>query len=116
MAKADPSTLQLIDSKILTFVRDRMTHFLGDLEDDDLVNFVIQLLKDKSAPEAVVEGVEPVSETRSYVDLKSILTTAFIARCSTRRLLDLPPSSGVFLHSNRPLIRQTSRQAQCCRE
>jgi hypothetical protein len=42
---------------------------LGELEDDDLVNFVIQLLRDKSTPEAVVEGVEPVSARRKCLTL-----------------------------------------------
>jgi len=57
----------LIDTKILSFVRARMTDFLGELEDDDLVNFVIQLLRDKSEPEAVVEGVEPVLDEDAAV-------------------------------------------------
>ncbi len=73
--KLTTSNPQLIESKILSFVRDRMTYFLGDLEDDDLVNFVIQLLKDKSAPEAVVEGVEPVSGLMGTIAFCTLKTT-----------------------------------------
>lgn len=40
-----------------------MVDALGELDDDELVNFVLQHVRDKSRPEVIVEGLEPVSCT-----------------------------------------------------
>ena len=37
-----------------------MTKYLGELEDDDLIMFVLEHLKDHKAPQKLVEGLEPV--------------------------------------------------------
>lgn len=37
-----------------------MTKYLGELDDDDLVMFVVEHLKDHKGPQKLVEGVEPV--------------------------------------------------------
>lgn len=37
-----------------------MTKYLGELEDDDLVMFVLEHLKDHKGPQKLVEGLEPV--------------------------------------------------------
>jgi RNA-binding protein 25 len=38
-----------------------MVKYLGELEDDDLVMFVLEHLKDHKSPQKLVEGLEPVS-------------------------------------------------------
>jgi RNA-binding protein 25 len=38
-----------------------MAEYLGELEDDDLVNFVLEQLRDKKGPDDIVDGLEPVS-------------------------------------------------------
>jgi len=37
-----------------------MTDYLGQLDDDDLVMFVVEHLKDHKPPAKLVEGLEPV--------------------------------------------------------
>jgi len=37
-----------------------MTKYLGDMEDEDLIMFVLEHLKDHKAPQKLVEGLEPV--------------------------------------------------------
>ena len=37
-----------------------MTKYLGELEDDDLVLFSVEHLKDHKGPQKLVEGLEPV--------------------------------------------------------
>lgn len=37
-----------------------MTDYLGELDDDDLVMFVVEHLKDHKSPAKLVEGLEPV--------------------------------------------------------
>ena len=39
-----------------------MTKYLGELDDDDLVMFVVEHLKDHKGPQKLVEGVEPVRD------------------------------------------------------
>jgi hypothetical protein len=51
---------RLIDTKIERFTRDKMTQYLGQLDDDDLVMFVVEHLKDHKGPAKLVEGLEPV--------------------------------------------------------
>ena len=38
-----------------------MVKYLGELEDDDLVMFVLEHLKDHKGPQKLIEGLEPVS-------------------------------------------------------
>ena len=38
-----------------------MTDYLGQLDDDDLVMFVVEHLKDQKPPTSIVQGLEPVS-------------------------------------------------------
>lgn len=37
-----------------------MTKYLGDMEEEDLILFVLEHLKDHKAPHKLVEGLEPV--------------------------------------------------------
>ena len=41
-----------------------MVKYLGELEDDDVVMFVIEHLKDHKSPAKLVEGLEPVRNVR----------------------------------------------------
>ena len=52
---------QLVDRKLEPVIKRKMTEYLGELEDDDLVMFVVEHLKDKKGPQKLVEGLEPVS-------------------------------------------------------
>ena len=38
-----------------------MVKYLGELEDDDLIMFCVEHLKDHKAPKQLIEGLEPVS-------------------------------------------------------
>ncbi|OBZ71166.1 hypothetical protein A0H81_08483 [Grifola frondosa] len=52
----------MIDRKLEPLVKRQMTKYLGELEDDDLVMFVLEHLKDHKSPQKLVEGLEPVLE------------------------------------------------------
>lgn len=41
-----------------------MVKYLGELDDDDVVMFVIEHLKDHKSPAKLVEGLEPVRTRR----------------------------------------------------
>jgi hypothetical protein len=43
-----------------------MVNYLGELEDDDLVMFVVEHLKDHKGPQKLIEGLEPVRLTNSW--------------------------------------------------
>lgn len=49
-----------MDRKLEPVIKRKMTEYLGELEDDDLVMFVVEHLKDKRGPQKLVEGLEPV--------------------------------------------------------
>ncbi|KAF8578960.1 hypothetical protein K439DRAFT_1416733 [Ramaria rubella] len=51
---------QLVDRKLEPVIKRKMTDYLGELEDDDLIMFVVEHLKDKKGPQKLVEGLEPV--------------------------------------------------------
>ncbi|KDQ08036.1 hypothetical protein BOTBODRAFT_38252 [Botryobasidium botryosum FD-172 SS1] len=53
---------QLIDTKMERLAKRKMTSYLGELDDDDLVMFVLEHLKDHKGPQKLVEGLEPVLE------------------------------------------------------
>jgi RNA-binding protein 25 len=50
----------MIDRKLEPLVKRQMTKYLGELEDDDLIMFVLEHLKDHKTPQKLVEGLEPV--------------------------------------------------------
>ncbi|KAH9030336.1 hypothetical protein EDB85DRAFT_2246384 [Lactarius pseudohatsudake] len=56
----DAVTEQLIDRKLEPLVKKLMVKYLGELEDDDVVMYVIEHLKDHKSPAKLVEGLEPV--------------------------------------------------------
>ena len=44
-----------------------MIKYLGELEDDDLIMFVLEHLKDHKTPQKLVEGLEPVRSNMSVL-------------------------------------------------
>lgn len=50
----------MLDRKLEPLVKKLMVKYLGELEDDDLVMFVLEHLKDHKSPQKLVEGLEPV--------------------------------------------------------
>ncbi|KDQ62138.1 hypothetical protein JAAARDRAFT_450133 [Jaapia argillacea MUCL 33604] len=52
----------VVDRKFEPLVKRQMTQYLGELEDDDLVMFCLEHLKDHKGPQKLVEGLEPVLE------------------------------------------------------
>lgn len=53
----------MIDRKLEPLVKRLMTKYLGELEDEDLVMFVLEHMKDHKGPLKLIEGVEPVSDS-----------------------------------------------------
>ena len=64
----------MIDRKFEPLVKREMTKYLGELEDDDLVMFVLEHLKDHKTPQRLIEGLEPVRTPCFYRHQPSILT------------------------------------------
>jgi len=58
----DGLTDTMIDRKLEPLVKRLMIKYLGELEDDDMVMFVLEHLKDHKGPQKLVEGLEPVLE------------------------------------------------------
>ncbi|KIJ59065.1 hypothetical protein HYDPIDRAFT_177947 [Hydnomerulius pinastri MD-312] len=56
----------MIDRKLEPLVKRQMVKYLGELEDDDLIMFVLEHLKDHKGPQKLVEGVEPVLEEEAH--------------------------------------------------
>ncbi|KAI0718153.1 hypothetical protein C8T65DRAFT_639167 [Cerioporus squamosus] len=52
----------MIDRKLEPLIKKQMTKYLGELEDDDLIMFVLEHLKDHKGPQKLIEGLEPVLE------------------------------------------------------
>lgn len=53
----------MIDRKLEPLIRRQMVKHIGELEDDDLIMFVVEHLKDHKGPQKLIEGLEPVSHT-----------------------------------------------------
>ncbi|KAI6123640.1 hypothetical protein EDD16DRAFT_1565354 [Pisolithus croceorrhizus] len=58
----DGLTDMMIDRKFEPIIKHQMMKYLGELEDDDLIMFVVEHLKDHKGPQKLVEGLEPVLE------------------------------------------------------
>ena len=50
----------MIDRKLEPLIKRQMVKYLGELEDDDLIMFVLEHLKDHKGPQKLVEGLMPV--------------------------------------------------------
>ncbi|CDO72205.1 hypothetical protein BN946_scf184970.g57 [Trametes cinnabarina] len=68
----DGVTDAMIDRKFEPLVKRQMTKYLGELEDDDLIMFVLEHLKDHKGPQKLVEGLEPVLEEEASEFVVSI--------------------------------------------
>lgn len=47
----------MIDRKLEPLIKKQMTKYLGELEDDDLIMFVLEHIKDHKSPQKLVEGL-----------------------------------------------------------
>ncbi|KAF9478212.1 hypothetical protein BDN70DRAFT_880274 [Pholiota conissans] len=52
----------IIDRKLEPLVKRLMIKYLGEMEEEDLIMFVLEHLKDHKAPQKLIEGLEPVLE------------------------------------------------------
>ncbi|KAF9525525.1 hypothetical protein CPB83DRAFT_909129 [Crepidotus variabilis] len=52
----------LIDRKLEPLVKRLMYKYLGEMEEEDLIMFVVEHLKDHKSPQKLIEGLEPVLE------------------------------------------------------
>ena len=50
----------MIDRKLEPLVKRLMTKYLGEMEEEDLIMFVLEHLKDHKSPHKLIEGLEPV--------------------------------------------------------
>ena len=51
----------MVDCKLEPVIKHKMTEYLGELEDNDLVMFIVEHLKDKKGPQKLIKELEPVS-------------------------------------------------------
>ncbi|PPQ65885.1 hypothetical protein CVT26_000905 [Gymnopilus dilepis] len=58
----DGLTDSVIDRKFEPLVKRLMVKYLGEMEEDDLILFVLEHLKDHKSPQKLIEGLEPVLE------------------------------------------------------
>lgn len=58
--RTDYPSQHLIDTKFERFIKRKMKDYLGEMEDDDLIMFVVEHLKDHKGPQKLFEGLEPV--------------------------------------------------------
>ncbi|KAI1788866.1 hypothetical protein LXA43DRAFT_974590 [Ganoderma leucocontextum] len=72
----------MIDRKLEPLVKRQMTKYLGELEDDDLVMFVLEHLKDHKGPHKLIEGLEPVLEEEAAEFVISIWRQIFFESVS----------------------------------
>ena len=63
-----------------------MVKYLGELEDDDLVMFVLEHLKDHKGPQKLVDGLEPVC---IVCIAASVSSERNFFRCSKKRPMSL---------------------------
>ncbi|KAJ9125126.1 hypothetical protein QFC22_000080 [Naganishia vaughanmartiniae] len=50
----------VLDKKVFPVVREKLVSILGDLEIDELFNFVVEHVQQHASPQTIVEGLEPV--------------------------------------------------------
>jgi len=58
----DGLTDLMIDRKLEPLVKRLMIKYLGEMEEEDLIMFVLEHLKDHKSPHKLIEGLEPVLE------------------------------------------------------
>jgi hypothetical protein len=64
----------MIDRKFEPLVKRLMMKYLGEMEEEDLIMFVLEHLKDHKGPQKLVEGLEPVR----WLSLSLLLLMLFV--------------------------------------
>jgi len=59
----------VIDRKFEPLVKRLMVKYLGEMEEDDLILFVLEHLKDHKSPQKLIEGLEPVRRNSKRLHL-----------------------------------------------
>ncbi|TFY78487.1 hypothetical protein EWM64_g5529 [Hericium alpestre] len=90
----DGVTDAMIDRKFEPLVKRLMVKYLGELEDDDLVMFVLEHVKDHKSPQKLIEGLEPVLEEEA----------SELAISVWRQVIFESMAYGEGLHTDRMLI------------
>lgn len=78
----------MIDRKLEPLVKRLMIKYLGEMEEEDLIMFVLEHLKDHKGPAKLVEGLEPVRRLYAVNPSIAVLISIFFARCSKKKLLN----------------------------
>jgi RNA-binding protein 25 len=88
-----------------------MVKYLGELDDDDVVMFVIEHLKDHKSPTKLVEGLEPVRTVRAtgpcqtYMDLQVLDEEAVEFTIAVwRQVIFESMAYGEGLHTERMMV------------
>jgi RNA-binding protein 25 len=83
----------MIDRKLEPLVKRQMMKYLGELEDDDLIMFVLEHLKDHKGPQKLVEGLEPVRHLLLHSEVFR-LNPLTRRRCLKKKRLNSQSASG----------------------
>ncbi|EEB99226.1 hypothetical protein MPER_01135 [Moniliophthora perniciosa FA553] len=62
----------VIDRKFEPLIKRLMVKYLGEMEEEDLILFVLEHLKDHKSPQKLVDGLEPVLEEEAVELTKSV--------------------------------------------
>jgi RNA-binding protein 25 len=88
-----------------------MVKYLGELDDDDVVMFVIEHLKDHKSPSKLVEGLEPVrmiqatEPCQTYMDLQVLDEEAVEFTIAVwRQVIFESMAYGEGLHTERMMV------------
>lgn len=88
-----------------------MVKYLGELDDDDVVMFVIEHLKDHKSPTKLVEGLEPVrtiqatGPCQTYMDLQVLDEEAVEFTIAVwRQVIFESMAYGEGLHTERMMV------------
>jgi RNA-binding protein 25 len=88
-----------------------MVKYLGELDDDDVVMFVIEHLKDHKSPTKLVEGLEPVrtiqatERCQTYMDLQVLDEEAVEFTIAVwRQVIFESMAYGEGLHTERMMV------------
>lgn len=73
----------MVDRKLEPLVKRLMFKYLGEMEEEDLIMFVLEHLKDHKGPQKLVEGLEPVC----CVLLLDVVWILILGRYLRRKLL-----------------------------
>lgn len=98
---------RILEKKVFPPVREKLISILGDLEIDELFNFVVEHVQQHASPQTIVEGLEPVSEV-TRTDDPRVLNGALPSltfRFSTKKPSHSLYAYGAHWPSNRPHSR-----------